>query len=153
MVTIRNLISTASCVAALCIPLAAHAQRPQRVQTLCNDGTVYTNADHRACDRHGGIRSTTTINGRVDDRIGGKVLPGQPNGNVIVPGGVMNNGARDRVYQGMGRGGRDIALLRRENGIDQTRNHAAAQCNDGYYYHGPRTRRACMYDDGVARWF
>ena len=157
MSKIRLLFSAVFSVAALSMPVMAHAQR---VETVCNDGSVFRTTDVNACRHHRGVRSTTNDNRRVDR---GRMDNGRMNNGRMDNGrmnnGRMNNGRMDNG--GMtsprgevgGRGGMTTAQMMAELHIDHTRNNATAKCEDGFYYHGYHDRSACSHDGGVSNWY
>jgi len=161
MTTIRLLCSAAFSIAALSLPAMAQGrgqgrgqgqdqgqdrgqgQRSQRVETICNDGTVMTTADANACSRHAGVRSVTNGNNRRTDQMrNGKMLPMGGNAGQTRRGDVMQN-----------QGGTTTAQMMAQLHIDHTRNNATARCQDGFYYHGQHNRSACSHDGGVSAWY
>lgn len=135
------LFSAAFSVAALSMPVMAHAQR---VQTICNDGTVMRTADANACRSHRGVRSATN-NRRADDR---RVNDNRVNDNRVDDRRMIPPRGND-----VDRGGATTAQMMAELHIDHTRNSATAKCSDGFYYHGAHVRSACSHDGGVSNWY
>ena len=145
------LFSAAFSVAALSMPVMAHAQR---VQTICNDGTVMRTADANACRGHRGVRSVTN-NRRADDR---RLNDNRGNDNRADDRRPDDRRMDDRRMipprgNDVERGGVTTAQMMAELHIDHTRNNATAKCSDGFYYHGAHVRSACSRDGGVSNWY